>query len=509
MRLGPHDLLEYNARYRVLICRDCHYAIQKNALGSHLLRHKIYREERQLLLSTINGLDIVEPDDLPLPTANTLPVDGLPVVSGHCCTVAGCGHLCASSKRMRRHWSDAHGVNGSIDLFSLGRPVKLQTFFRGTKLKYFEVSATSSNAESRLSDDESGHGREGSRLNAAPSLAQSTPNSEPCPEVDLETLTYFHHFITATKLSLPAAEDSLSTSQYWEKDIIPLALQRRWLMCGLLAMSAYHSATFEDETAAQKIHYERATKFCSKFFAGFNGITNDDTNTMATEVFQKANKAGIQIRSILNCILWNLNGFTMTQETTLGPAPFYHLGPILRDIRSSVSPGSATSSCIDQTTDEGSQRALDENDSLESDNARTMLLNHIHLLPYRMAEIFGKPDHEQDAPAILHAIAALSNCYISSFESDDLPGVWQCMAAWLIKTTDHFNRMISLQNPAALVVLAYWAAILVERAEKSGGWFIHGLSRTILLQIREHLSKDDAARALVQEMMEWARNSAP
>ncbi|KAF9894887.1 hypothetical protein FE257_004508 [Aspergillus nanangensis] len=503
MRLGPHDLLEYNARYRVLICRDCHYAIQKNALGSHLLRHKIYREERQRLLSTINDLDIVEPDDLPLPTASPRPVDALPVVSGHSCTVAGCGYLCASPKRMRRHCSDAHGVNGSNDFSSLARSVKLQTFFRGTKLKYFEVSATSSNAESRLSDDESGHGRESTRLNAAPSsLAQSTPNSEPGPAVDLETLTYFHHFMTAKNLSLPGAENSLSASQYWENDIIPLALQRRWLMCGLLAIAAYHSTTCEDETTARKIHFDRATKFYSEFCAGFNMITNDDTNTMATEAFQKAHRAGIQIKSILNCTQWTLNKFMMSQETILGPATFSQLEAILRDIRSSVSPESATSSRIDKNRDEGSQRALDKNGSLENDNARTMLLNRIDMLPYRMAEIFGKPDDEQDALACLLAIAALSECCISSFDSDDLSGVWQCMAAWLTKTMDHFNRMVSLQNPAALVVLAYWAAILVERAENGGAWFIYGLSRTILLQIREHLSTDDAARALVEEMME-------
>ncbi|CAG8245646.1 unnamed protein product [Penicillium nalgiovense] len=135
MRLGPGDLLEYNAEYKVLICRDCHYAIQKNALGSHLLRHKIYREERLRLLSTIRQLDIVEPGDLLIPSPNTKPVDALPIVSGYSCTMTGCGHLCASSKRMRRHWSDVHSVSGPNDFASYARPVKLQTFFRGTKLK--------------------------------------------------------------------------------------------------------------------------------------------------------------------------------------------------------------------------------------------------------------------------------------------------------------------------------------------------------------------------------------
>lgn len=501
MRLGPNNLLEYNTRYKVLICRECHYAIQKNAVGSHLLRHKIYREERQRLLSITNELDIVAPDDLLLPTMNALPVDALPVVSGYCCSVAGCGHLCASSKRMRRHWSDAHGVIESNNFASLARSVKLQTFFRGTKLKYFEVSATSSDAESQLSGDEGGHGREGSRLNAAPSPAHSTSN-EPCPVVDLETLAYFHHFITATKLTLPGDEDSLSPSQYWEKEIIPLALQEQWIMCGLLAISAYHSAKFEDEITARKNHCQRATNFCSKFFVGFNRIINDDTNKMATVALQKVNKAGIQIRSILDCTQWTLNGSNMSQENTQVTAKFPQLQSILRDIGSTVSPESAKSSCIEQSRDEGSQKALEKNDSLENGISRTMLLNRIDMLPYRMAEIFGRPDHTRDVSAILLAIGTLSKCYISGFESDDVSRVWFCMASWLIKTPDHFNRIISHQNSAALVVLAYWAAILVRRAENFGCWFIQGLSRTLLLQIQELLPTEDTAQALIQEIME-------
>jgi hypothetical protein len=505
MRLGPNDLLEYNARYRVLICRDCHYAIQKNALGSHLLRHKIYREERQRLLSTISDLDIVEPDDLPLPTARTQPLAALPVVSGHCCTVAGCGYLCASFKRMKRHWNNAHGVNGPKDFSSLARSVKLQTFFRGTKIKYFEVLATSSNTEPQLSDDESGNNRDGSRLNAAPLPAHFTPKPEPLPAVDLETLTYFHRFITTASLSLPGGEDSLSPLQYWQKDVISLALQRQWLMSGLLAISAYHSAAFEDETTARSIHCERATKFGSEFSAGFK-ITDDETYQMPTEASQEAKKAGIRISTVVGCAKWTFNGFTMSQETTWGPTTFSQLESLLQNIRNFVSPDSATSSCIYPNSDDESQRAFDKNYSRENDNARAGLLNYIHMLPYRMAETFGKPDDEQDAPAILLAIKALSKCCSSSFEGHDLSGAWQCMAGWLIKTTDHFNRMVSLQNPAALVVLAYWATMLVKRAEICGGWFMHGLSRAILLQIREHLSTDDAAWALVQEMIEQAKS---
>ena len=74
------------------------------------------------------------------------------------------------------------------------------------------------------------------------------------------------------------------------------------------------------------------------------------------------------------------------------------------------------------------------------------------------------------------------------------------MAGWLIETTDHFNCLLSLENPASLVVLAYWATTLGERAENCGIWFIQGLSRMILLQIRQQLSTSDAAWAFVQQV---------
>ncbi|KAJ5709782.1 hypothetical protein N7493_010073 [Penicillium malachiteum] len=504
MRLGPKDLLEYNARYKVLICRDCQYAIQKNALGSHLLRHKIYREERQRLLSTINDLDIVEADALVVPNINAVPIDALPVVSGYCCSLTGCGHLCASSKRMRRHWSEAHGADHdrSNDFSSLARSVKLQTFFRGTKIKYFEVSTTSCNplAEPLLSNDGIGHGKEGSRLNAV----QYTPNSVAFLDVDLKVLTHFHHFTTATCLSLPGNEGSLSALQYWEKEVIPLALQQKWIMCGLLAISAYHSATPQDSMAQDKsqIHHERITKLASEFRVGFSKITNDDTTT-TVDASRKVSNAGIKIKSILNCLQLTLDRLPMSHRSANCAANLSQLQSLLRDIRNVMSPESGPFSYMEQEIDEENsefRRALFKNGSLENDPRTVMLQRHIDELPCRMAAIFGRPRHEQDAPAIIHAIGTLSKCHIHSLESDDLSSVWHFMVAWLIETTEHFNRLVSDQNPAALVVLAYWGVSLVKRAENCGSWFINGLTRKLLLSIQEHLSSDNATGALVQEL---------
>ncbi|RAO64318.1 uncharacterized protein BHQ10_000330 [Talaromyces amestolkiae] len=132
--VGAGDLLHYNAQHKLLICLECKYAIQKHAVDSHLLRHKIYRGERQQLLSAISELEIPEAGGVRFPTEPCEPVDGLPVIDGYKCTArGGCGSLYASVKRMRRHWSESHGLTDLPEGYASA--VHMQTFFRGTKVR--------------------------------------------------------------------------------------------------------------------------------------------------------------------------------------------------------------------------------------------------------------------------------------------------------------------------------------------------------------------------------------
>jgi hypothetical protein len=330
-------------------------------------------------------------------------------------------------------------------------------------------------------------------MDDSPSLPQPPSLSGSSPVVDLETLAYFHNFIITTCLTFPKMEDSLPASQYWGVYVVSLALQQRWLMCGLLAISAYHSATLEDETPQQQKHCERAAKLRFEFFVGFNKIINNTSSTVSTETFQKTKKAAIQVRSIMSCARWTLTEFTANQETVLGPATaLSQLETLLCDIRyfASSEPGNFLE------TEKGNPDDIQTSLRTDTSTASTALLNRLHMLPYRMAEIFGKPDHEQDALAVLLSIGALVRC------SDDLSGPWQGISAWLNKTTDHFNHMVFLRDPAALIVLAHWAAILFKQAEAYECWFIHGFSRAIVLIISEHLSTDDTVRSLVEGLLE-------
>lgn len=126
------------------------------------------------------------------------------------------------------------------------------------------------------------------------------------------------------------------------------------------------------------------------------------------------------------------------------------------------------------------------------DNTLSTLLNHLGTLPSRMAEALGKPENTQDVLATLSAIAALVECCVTSFASDEAGTAWRAMATWLIKVPGHFNHMVSRHSRAALVVLAHWA-VLVERAEHCGCWFLKGSVRKILLRIAERVPADDFA----------------
>ncbi|KAJ5933032.1 hypothetical protein N7516_007521 [Penicillium verrucosum] len=401
---------------------------------------------------------------------------------------------------MRRHWNDVHNVSGPNDFASHTRSVKLQTFFRGTKLKYFEVSITRA-AESQGSDEGDGHDRNDSGVTEVPSLAQPVSLSEFSPVVDLETLTYFHHFIIKTCLTLPQVEDSPLASQYWGTYIVLLGLQQRWLMCGLLAISAYHSAML-DETTAQRKHREWATMLRSEFLVGFNEMTNNSSNTVSTETFKQMRTAAIQVNDIISCARWSFAGFTVDQENVLGPAASIPwLQSLLCDVRAFASSQLGNSLKFEQSTGDNLQTSLGTNSPRGATAALTPLLNRLQVLPYRMAEIFGKPDDEQDAPAVLLGIAALIQCCNSVFESNVLSGGWQGISAWLNKTTDHFNHMVSLQSPAALIVLAHWAATLVKWAEVHECWFIHGFSGAIVSLIHKHLSADGAVQSLVVDLL--------
>ena len=105
-----------------------------------------------------------------------------------------------------------------------------------------------------------------------------------------------------------------------------------------------------------------------------------------------------------------------------------------------------------------------------------------------MAEVFGRPESAEDILTTLSAITTVAAWCDISFACDETGAVWQGVATLFASCPDHFNQMVGRDDPAALVVLVHWAALLVKRAEHIGCWLLKGSAKMVVLQITRQLS---------------------
>lgn len=519
-RLEASSLLHYNADFRVLICRECQYAIQKSAVDSHLLKHKIYRGDRQKLLAEIAQLELLEPADVVPPSPNSSAIEALPVLQGYRCNIAGCRHLTASEKRAKRHWSEVHGFGESLPpIREFTHSVNLQTFFRGTRVRYFEVSPSADKKVSGNDDKDCfdhvhrsefdggyhGHTGETSTTDTNCSISDSqisnprpsgSANPQPSIELDMDTIKYFHHFIAFTAPTLPGSCD------YWQTKVASEALPHKWVMCGLLAISICHLMVLNTDLSNIQSHTERQAIYSREFFRTFNYNAKLATKQDVAELKDQSRVFVDQIAGLLQCAQW------AAEETSIDKSMqrALQIEIVLDSMRacSIRKPSSSTTKPGSQVDQNNTERTIrpDEVSHSAEDPTLSVLLNCIRKLPLHMAEVLGKPDSAEDLFATLAAITALVESCELSFPSTRLDIVWEGASEWLTKVSARFNAMVVRHDPAALIVLAHWAAILVKRAEHLGCWFLKGASKMIRLQIVNQLSATNpAALRLVDRLM--------
>ncbi|KAH0556762.1 hypothetical protein GP486_005449 [Trichoglossum hirsutum] len=124
--------------FKILLCIPCGSAVQPHAITSHLYNkehHDLSCEQRQALRSYALTYDLTNHEHIPLPEPNAMPVPGLRLMSGFSCGL--CTYLTASWDCLTDHGRRQHGRRKRDGVY--WREVKLQTFFRGRKLRYFIV----------------------------------------------------------------------------------------------------------------------------------------------------------------------------------------------------------------------------------------------------------------------------------------------------------------------------------------------------------------------------------
>jgi hypothetical protein len=103
--------------------------------------------------------------------------------------------------------------------------------------------------------------------------------------------------------------------------------------------------------------------------------------------------------------------------------------------------------------------------------------------------------------ATLFETAALVVSCESSSRSDTAEATWQSVVGWLAMVAGHFDSMLDNNNPAALVLVAYWS-ILIRRAESCGMWFLQNLGELVVRVVKKHLANgDEGLKGLVSDLL--------
>jgi hypothetical protein len=470
-------LLKHDPEYGVLICLKCRYAVQKSALDSHLLRHKIYREERKRLVASVSNLNILEPDEVSVPAPSSPALAYITKFSGLRCAVPQCGHLTVSTKRMKLHWKQVHGsLEFPIRDNDLARNVVLQTFFRGNKVKYFEVESphtadtgsTLSHYAARLGSwDRAGHSHTPDRRQSPiPSIEPHTRLSGPADEPDMCMLRYFHHFATTTSRTLPYSSTSPLQMRYWQEAVIPQALQHSWLMQGLLAISACHMAASAIDSEAKKLHCEYEAQYASNFHSWTRQSVLDET----------VEHIGDHVRCLLH----------------LAEIALHQISPDrARNARQDRSIVMSLRGCLRPSSNIVASLACPgEEEAIENDDLTKGPLEGLQTLRTRMFELLGRPANISDALTTLKSIELLQETCSSVGSKDNIESSWGAAAAWLKDVPRHFHEMVDEQDPIALLMMIYWSAIMVARVERQGCWFLKGVVKASVSQITQRLVVD-------------------
>ncbi|VUC28838.1 unnamed protein product [Clonostachys rosea] len=478
VRVQINDFLVYLADFGVVICRQCRHAIQPTALDSHLLRHRIYRHQRRALVERLKKLDLRQPDDVPVPER----VWQLPELSTHTgfrCDAGGCGYLCTTSKGMEMHWASRHSIHTKSKVRS--SPVALQTFFRGTKLRYFEVITTTGSTPSvdTALPTESIGGRE---LEAVNSHQPSPPRIQ-LSSIDARAMMYLHHFTLHTAPTLVRRCQPL---KLWQDDVPQLAFQYPFLLHALLGLSAYHISIKNPETG--HVHRLAAARYSSLGATEYAKHLLEPNYDNSTAILACANCLTIEQNSRLFSDPEDSNelkyvAFFMSGILTL-PHALAHLLPR----------GSYFMQYVRET-----QVIVEEaNNLLKNDYYHNAYLLK-HIPPSKSQFLSSLPDEvarlSQFCPKILRQIQqgqltlrALLYSIDRSYASEDPANLYDSAACWVWCLDEHAKQAIRDGEAFFLIMYACWC-IAVDRIGQYA-WFTRGIAEIQIKVVRARLAPE-------------------
>lgn len=473
-RPSPSYLFYHLPDYRVLLCKECRYAIQPSAVSRHLKDiHHIYRSDRQALVDYATSLQLSDPRDVVLPPVNSAPIPFLPTQDGLACIAEGCVHLCITMKRMKSHWAKAHNDIYSKDQY---RHVTLQTLFRGNQLKYFIVSGHStpeppSSNSPKIAINSFGNYKNQTPVDEKEPRCHGSDSTSPS-ECNINDRTLLDHFINFTYNEMGQGAE---TRSMWQVYIPDMALRHDFLMHGILACSAFHLAHLQPQ---YRRHYQ-ALAACHqahalpKFRLAIGSPSEENCNAilafsqlliincLSSEEQDGLLLVGGMHDSGLPDWLQVVRGSCTIFQALWGYMETKELSPLMRE----------------NTPQENIPLPLIPENPVHAAALRKLLD-----LPFMMERFIPLNQGSTDSDIYRGAFMGLCRAFSAAVDAQE-KGVftmWTAVHIWPAKISLEFLELLRSRKPAALLLLAYYCVLLGPLEER---WFAVGIRKRLLERI--------------------------
>ncbi|KAI0455920.1 hypothetical protein F5B21DRAFT_177755 [Xylaria acuta] len=470
---GLGGLLAYLPSYGVVICKDCRFAIQPSAFSSHLQNHHILRSARRCILDRLFSLRLLPPDRVGVPASDSRRIADLPVLSGFKCGAAECGYACTSVKRMCQHWSEVHEEPNSKAIKY--RKARLQTFFRGNKIRYFEVegpkdSQSWTQKESQLA------------INKPSLLSPAGPVDEAldeiqAPPLDYQSLLYMHHYTRHSGLFLNRGNESTT---FWLDTIVLEAYKHPFLMHSLLCISAMDKARKATDHTERRNHLQASASYCAGAISGYRAAVAHPTRNNSTAIVASSRLLGQQ-EVVRDLIKFQETNHDFTVEDIIEHLVLLRgCTDLIIQLQSTLPPDSPFR--LPDQIRSGLRQIIEENDNAAMPSnpgcipAGTWLI--LNTLEARLKAVGLLP--ESDTPMIHRAINLLARAASHAYDAKEDEfcwAGWNAVEGWLRSpvVSDELLSAMRELRPAALVVFVSWVMLLLRRREEAYDW-MEGLS---------------------------------
>ncbi|KAI1130744.1 hypothetical protein F5Y10DRAFT_235075 [Nemania abortiva] len=496
---GLGALLTYLPNYGVVICKNCRFAVQPSAFSSHLQNHHILRSERRCILDQLSSLHLRPPERVGVPASDSRRIADLPVLFGFRCSAPDCNYACTSTKRMCQHWSEVHNEPNSKAIKY--REARLQTFFRGNKIRYFEVEGPKDvqcgmRKESQLATRESS-------VPSLGDLAEEVFRGIQAPCLDHQSLLYMHHYIRHSSLFLNRGNESTA---FWADAIVLEAYRHPFLMYGLLCISAIDKARWTtDSTTERGKHLQASASYCAGAISGYRAAVANPTRDNSTALIACSRLLGQQevVRDLMKSQDAK-HDFTI-EDVIEHLVLLRGCIDLMIQLQSTLPPDSPFR--LPDKVKSGLKQIEDNDNALMTLNpgcvpADTWLI--LTMLEAKLKAVGLLPECEvlMIRRAIKLLACAVSHAYGAKEDDYDWAG-WNAVEGWLRSpvVSDEILPAMRGFRPAALVVFASWVMLLLKRIEVGYHWMT-GLS-VWFVRVAINVARNPEVEVLVREIYKF------